>query len=120
MSVRGKDHLGIGVAAGIGMPKMSWADRKAKLKELKSYFKALAGLVRLRIIIQLAAAEELSVSGLAKALKISQPLVSWHLPRLKKVGLVKVRKEGRQTYCSLDKERFQQYQRLFTELLGET
>ena len=38
---------------------------------------------------------------------MSQPLVSWHLRKLRRAGLVYTRREGRQVYCSLDKDRYQ-------------
>ena len=89
------------------------------MRELRGYFKALSGITRLQIITQLAGTEELSVSELAIALRLSQPLVSWHLSGLRKVGLVKVRRDGRQVLCSLDRERLRQYERSFAKLLGE-
>jgi len=94
-------------------------DPKSELKELRGYFKALSDITRLQIVQQLASVEELSVSELAIALRLSQPLVSWHLSGLRGAGLVKIRKDGRQTLCSLDRERLQQYQRIFARLLGE-
>lgn len=68
---------------------------------LAEYFKALADGLRLRILTLLADCGEMNVSGLAKALRVSQPLVSWHLRLLTKSGLVQVRKIGREVYCSL-------------------
>jgi ArsR family transcriptional regulator len=94
-------------------------DPKSDLRELRGYFKALSGITRLQIVKQLAGTEELSVSELVATLKLSQPLVSWHLSGLRRVGLVKVRREGRQVLCSLDRERLRQYQRSFASLLGE-
>jgi ArsR family transcriptional regulator len=91
-----------------------------KSKELTKCFKALGDVARLRIVAQLAAHADLSVSELVKALEVSQPLISWHLRRLEKVGLVQVRREGRQTHCSLNWERLRQYLQEFAEVLGET
>jgi ArsR family transcriptional regulator len=92
---------------------------RSQLRELRGCFKALSGITRLQIVKQLAGAEELSVSELVVALRLSQPLVSWHLSGLRKVGLVKVRKDGRQVLCSLDREKLRQYQQNFAKLLGE-
>jgi ArsR family transcriptional regulator len=89
-------------------------------KDLTKCFKALSDIARLRIVAQLAAKGELNVSELVEALEVSQPLISWHLRRLEKVGLVKVRREGRQAYCSLNWARLRRYLREFTEVLGET
>lgn len=90
-----------------------------KSKELTKCFKALGDIARLRIVAQLAVHADLSVSELVKALEVSQPLISWHLRRLEKVGLVQVRREGRQAYCSLNWERLRQYLQEFAEVLGE-
>lgn len=68
---------------------------------LAEYFRALADGLRLRMLTLLADCGEMNVSGLAKALRVSQPLVSWHLRLLTKAGLVQVRKIGREVYCSL-------------------
>jgi DNA-binding transcriptional ArsR family regulator len=101
------------------MEGASSGDPSSELREVRGYFKALSGITRLQIVKQLANTEELSVSELAVALRLSQPLVSWHLSGLRKAGLVKVRREGRQVFCSLDRERLRQYQQSFAQLLGE-
>jgi DNA-binding transcriptional ArsR family regulator len=94
-------------------------DPRSELRELGGYFKALSGITRLQIVKQLAGTAELSVSELAVALRLSQPLISWHLSGLRKAGLVKVRRDGRQAFCSLDRERLRQYQQNFAKLLEE-
>lgn len=95
-------------------------DPMSTSKDLTKCFKALSDIARLRIVAQLAAKGELNVSELVEALEVSQPLISWHLRRLEKVSLVKVRREGRQAYCSLNWARLRRYLREFTEVLGET
>ena len=57
-------------------------DLLTKSKDLAKCFKALSDSVRLLIIAQLAANDELNVSELVEALEVSQPLISWHLRRL--------------------------------------
>jgi ArsR family transcriptional regulator len=94
-------------------------DLLTKSKDLAKYFKALSDSARLRIVAQLAANAELNVSELVEALEVSQPLISWHLRRLEKVDLIKVRREGRQTYCSLNREKLYRYLQEFAEVLGE-
>lgn len=94
-------------------------DLFGRTKELTKCFKALSDIARLRIVAELAANAELNVSELVDALKVSQPLISWHLRRLEKVGLVEVRREGRQAYCSLNWGRLRRYLQDFTEVLGE-
>jgi len=94
-------------------------DLLSKSKDLTKCFKALGDVARLHIVAQLAANAELNVSELVEALKVSQPLISWHLRRLERAGLVKVRREGRQAYCSLNWGRLRRYLREFAEVLGE-
>jgi len=94
-------------------------DFLTKSKDLAKCFKALSDVARLRIVAQLAAHAELNVSELVEALEVSQPLISWHLRRLEKVGLVTVRRKGRQAYCSLDRGMLRRYLQEFAEVLGE-
>ncbi|MBI4790894.1 MAG: winged helix-turn-helix transcriptional regulator [Chloroflexi bacterium] len=86
------------------------------LKELREYYKTLSDAARLRILEQLAH-RELTVSELARGLRISQPLVSWHLRRLLRAGLVKMHREGREVHCSLDRTRLHEYEREFNSLI---
>jgi ArsR family transcriptional regulator len=74
-------------------------------RDLGSAFHALADVGRLRIVQLLAARDELTVSDLTRSLHISQPLVSWHLRRLRRARLILTRREGRQVYCSLNRPR---------------
>lgn len=93
-------------------------DTWRELKNLRDYFRALSDVIRLEIIRQLARTEEISVSQLADILHLSQPLVSWHLSRLKKAGLIQVRRQGRESHYSLVWQKIQQSQREFIQLLG--
>jgi DNA-binding transcriptional ArsR family regulator len=52
---------------------------------------------RRRHILELIAGEERSVGEIADALEMGQPSVSKHLQVLRDVGLVSMRREGRQT-----------------------
>ena len=92
----------------------------AEVRELRSYFRALGDTLRLRLVRELAAQEEMSVSQLVAVLRVSQPLVSWHLGPLKRVGLVRIRRVGRQVYCSLDRVQLKHYQALLASFLGES
>jgi ArsR family transcriptional regulator, arsenate/arsenite/antimonite-responsive transcriptional repressor len=76
-------------------------------RELKLMMKALADVARLTIVYHLAHQHEVTVTELSELLRISQPLVSWHLRRLRRAGLVETRRTGRQVYCSLNRQRFQ-------------
>jgi len=70
--------------------------------ELKKILKTLGDEVRLNIVHTLASGGEITVTDLAETLAVSQPLISWHLGALKRVGLAQTRRQGRQVYCSLD------------------
>ncbi|GCE19199.1 ArsR/SmtB family transcription factor [Dictyobacter kobayashii] len=75
-------------------------------RDLKRTLKALAGVARLTIIYHLSHSHEVTVTELTDRLNISQPLVSWHLRKLRRAGLIQTRRAGRQVYCSLDQQRF--------------
>lgn len=76
-------------------------------RELKIMMKALADVARLTIVYHLARQqEETTVTHLTDMLSISQPLVSWHLRKLRRAGLIETRRVGRQVYCSLNLQRF--------------
>jgi ArsR family transcriptional regulator len=88
-----------------------------ELQDLARYFYALKEVWRLRMLDALAQHEELNVSDLAELLEISQPLVSWHLRRLRQARIVSVRREGRVSYYSLDREQLAVYQLAWDEIL---
>ena len=73
-------------------------------QDLPAHFTALANPTRLRLLVRLAEVAEESVNDLALFLRISQPRVSWHLRILRLGGAVKVGRDGRQVYCSLDRD----------------
>lgn len=77
-------------------------------RDLKLMMKALADVARLTIVYHLAHQSEVTVTALSDLLNLSQPLVSWHLRRLRRAGLVETQRVGRQVYCSLNRQRFQQ------------
>jgi ArsR family transcriptional regulator len=87
------------------------------LTDLAHTFYALKDVVRLEMLSVLAK-RECTVNELAEALDKSQPLMSWHLRRLKAAGVVKIRRSGRAVYCSLDREVVQQHQQAFRDLIG--
>jgi ArsR family transcriptional regulator len=100
-------------------------DEAGKLGEWRDYIeeakmlKALADGVRLNIVRVLARADEVNVTDLVQTLLVSQPLVSWHLAALRRHGLVKTRRQGRQVYCSLDRARCRQCLALLGEIILE-
>lgn len=75
--------------------------------------KTLADVNRLRIVRRLAQGEA-SVNELIDHVGLSQPLVSWHLGKLRLAGLVETRRAGRETVTRLIPEawdRFATYER---------
>jgi ArsR family transcriptional regulator, arsenate/arsenite/antimonite-responsive transcriptional repressor len=56
-------------------------------------------------LVQLLARAELNVGELADRVTLSRPTVSHHLNILRRAGLVRVRKQGREMYYRLNKER---------------
>ena len=89
------------------------------LRELKTFHRALGDVTRLRAVQILATEGELSVSELVTRLHISQPLMSWHLRRLTRAGIVKTARVGREVRCSFDRERYSDLQeRSFRALMN--
>lgn len=88
------------------------------MSDLTLYFRALADRKRLAIVRYLARHDEVTVSQLGTELRLSQPLISWHLRLLRKAHIVKTRRAGRLVYCSLDRQALQTYERRLDRLLG--
>jgi len=88
-----------------------------ELREMARYFHALKDMLRLRILVTLAESREMTVTELARALHVSQPLVSFHLRPLRVSGIIRVRRAGRQAYCSLDLPEIKRRQSEFVEML---
>jgi ArsR family transcriptional regulator len=89
------------------------------LRDLKSFHRALGDVNRLRTVQILATEGELSVSELVHRLRISQPLMSWHLRRLTRAGIVRTERVGREVRCTFDRERFDEMlERTFRTLLN--
>lgn len=72
---------------------------------------------RLRIVRVLAGAES-TVADLVKEVGLSQPLVSWHIGRLRAAGLVATRRLGRETFCRLRPEAFTAFAEREAKVLG--
>jgi DNA-binding transcriptional ArsR family regulator len=89
-----------------------------ELREIARYFYLLKDIRRLRILVTLSS-KEMTVTELARVLRISQPLVSFHLRPLRDHGLVRMRRAGREAYYSLNLPEIQRRQAEFMELLTE-
>jgi ArsR family transcriptional regulator len=87
------------------------------LRELRTFHKALADVNRLRIVQRLAQGEA-TVSELIERIGLSQPLVSWHLGRLRSAGLIQTRRAGRETISRLLPEAFHAFGEYERRILG--
>ncbi|OLC52745.1 MAG: hypothetical protein AUH85_16125 [Chloroflexi bacterium 13_1_40CM_4_68_4] len=89
------------------------------LRDLQLYHRALGDSTRLRIVNLLATEGDLTVSALTRAVRVSQPLMSWHLRRLRRAGIIRTTRNGREVHCALDRERFADLQqRTFRVLMN--
>jgi DNA-binding transcriptional ArsR family regulator len=88
------------IAAAVSQPE--------DLRQLRVFHKALADVNRLRII-RLLAGGDATVTELTDRIGLSQPLVSWHLGRLRAAGVVETRRKGRETVCRLRGEAFAEF-----------
>jgi DNA-binding transcriptional ArsR family regulator len=75
-------------------------DQPDDLRELRVFHKALADVNRLRIVKRLADGPA-TVGELIDTVGLSQPLVSWHVSRLKAAGVVQTKRAGREVFCQL-------------------
>ncbi|HET9781735.1 MAG TPA: metalloregulator ArsR/SmtB family transcription factor [Candidatus Dormibacteraeota bacterium] len=88
--------------------------------EMPDHFLAFANPTRLRILQRLGERGEVNVTDLAEHLRMSQPRISWHVRMLRLGGVIRVRREGRQVWCSLDVENIQRFRERLDEMLGLT
>ena len=95
-------------------------DQPEDLRSVRLVHKALADVNRLRIVRRLADGEA-TVTELIEHVGLSQPLVSWHLGKLRLAGLVATRRAGRETVSRLVPEawdRFASFERTVLGLSG--
>jgi DNA-binding transcriptional ArsR family regulator len=90
-----------------------------ELRDMARYFYALKDILRLRILVTLAGSGEMTVTELARTLRVSQPLVSFHLRPLRLLELVQVRRAGREVYCSVNVPEIQRRQDEFMQMLAK-
>ena len=88
------------IAAAVAQPE--------DLRQLRAFHKVMADVNRLRIVRRLASGEA-TVAELIAHVGLSQPLVSWHLGRLRTAGVVVTRRQGRETICRLREEAFTEF-----------
>lgn len=104
-------HIRSTVAAIVGQPE--------DLRELRNFHKALADVNRLRIVRRLAEGPA-TVGDLIDTVGLSQPLVSWHISRLRAAGVVETRRTGREVFCQLRPNVFDEVAERQRTLLGIT
>jgi DNA-binding transcriptional ArsR family regulator len=97
----------------------SVVDQPEELRQLRLVHKALADVNRLRIVQRLARGHA-SVTDLIEHVGLSQPLVSWHVSRLRAAGLIETRRNGRETLCRLRPEAFEAFAARQRVILGLT
>jgi DNA-binding transcriptional ArsR family regulator len=83
-------------------------DQPDDLRELRRFHKVLADVNRLRIVRRLADGPA-TVTELIEDVGLSQPLVSWHLGRLREVGLVTASRRGRETVQAIVPAAFDEF-----------
>lgn len=88
-----------------------------ELREVAVVHKAMADPTRLRILQRLAKAPG-TVTELTDHVDLSQPLVSWHLRRLRAAGLIETRRHGREVICTLSRENLDLFRQRERILLG--
>jgi ArsR family transcriptional regulator len=90
----------------------------AGASDLSVAFEGLANPTRLLIVEHLATIVEMRVSELAELCMVSQPRMSWHLRILRKAGIIRTRRDGREVFCRLDREAIAQHLRAFVGLIS--
>jgi ArsR family transcriptional regulator len=88
------------------------------MQDISLYFRALSDRKRLAILQYLSLHEHVPVTELGEKLRLSQPLISWHLRVLRRAGMVKTRRTGRQVLCSLNRQALWRYQKRIEDLFG--
>jgi ArsR family transcriptional regulator, arsenate/arsenite/antimonite-responsive transcriptional repressor len=88
--------------------------------ELPDHYLAFANTTRLRMLERIGQVGEVNVSELAEHMHMSQPRISWHVRMLRLGGVIQVRRDGRQVWCSLDIESIRRNRERLDQLLGIT
>jgi DNA-binding transcriptional ArsR family regulator len=87
------------------------------LRAVAAYHKALSDPTRLRLMQRLAEGPA-TVNELTSHVDLSQPLVSFHLHRLKAAGVVETRRAGREVICTLSRDVLTHFRAREREILG--
>src|SRR5436190_19476449 len=95
----------------------SVVDVPDELRDLRTFPKVLAEANRLRIVRRLSEGPA-TVTELIEHVGLSQPLASWHLSKLREIGLVSARRQGRETVHTIVPETFEAYAARQSRALG--
>jgi DNA-binding transcriptional ArsR family regulator len=85
--------------------------------EFIKFFRALANEERIEIVKLLKKNSEMAAQEVEKHFYLEQSTTSHHLNTLKRAGIAKARKEGRNIYYSIDKEGFERTWHRFSNLI---
>jgi len=88
-----------------------------ELRAVALYHKALSDPTRLRLVQRLADSPA-TVNELTSSVDLSQPLVSFHLQRLKAAGIVQTQRVGREVICTLSRDALNHFRARERDLLG--
>lgn len=97
-------------------PPVLSTEQVEAVRDLKPFLKAVADVNRLAILQELGREGGLNVLDLSERLLLSQPLTSWHLHILKRAHLVTPTHLGRQRIYRINRERLQEYRKLFEQV----
>ena len=89
------------------------------LRQLRAFHKVMADVNRLRIVRRLAHGEA-TIAQLIAHVGLSQPLVSWHVGRLRERRRRRDPARGRETICRLRAEAFHEFAERERAVLGVT
>lgn len=88
-----------------------------ELRPVTKRFQALHSILRLRILGALAEGES-NVRDLEGMLRVSQPLLSWHLTQLRQAGFVSAERVGREVRYRFRPAAFRELMQTMETLLG--
>ncbi|MSR88838.1 MAG: transcriptional regulator [Candidatus Margulisbacteria bacterium] len=103
----------------LGKPSFKEEDVAEKNTQYIKFFRALANEERIEIVKLLKKNKEMSAQEVEKNFYLEQSTTSHHLNTLKRAGVTKSRKEGRNIYYSVDFETFAEIWKKFERILFE-
>lgn len=86
--------------------------------ELQEFLRALTSQTRQRILFLFVDNEERSVSQVAQAIGLGQSTTSEHLSILRRAGLLRARREGKETYYRPDAARVRLLMQKLNEMIS--